>query len=116
MLVWDDVLGSDNEEGIVAAPVHRIRGSSNTSYPGVADGDPILWSRWDELRGDGAITRRLLLDRLADLGQYELQTGLRDIEPVELRLETRTFAGVIPAPSLSKVEPFLSQRSLISVA
>jgi hypothetical protein len=50
----DDVCRSDEEEEggidvIPAAPARRAS-SSNTSYPGVMDVDPIRWSRRDELR------------------------------------------------------------------
>ena len=39
----DDVSGSDDKEGVVGAPVHQIQVSSTTFYPGIADGEPILW-------------------------------------------------------------------------
>jgi hypothetical protein len=38
----DDVFESDEEEGAVDSTSGAL---SNTSYPGVADRDPILWSR-----------------------------------------------------------------------
>ena len=50
----DNVFQSDEDEeggidGIPVALAHRAL-SSNMSYPGVTDRDPICWSRWDELR------------------------------------------------------------------
>jgi hypothetical protein len=116
----DDVFGSDDEEGVVGAPVHRIRASSTTSYPGVADGDPILWSRWDELRGDDGVVRRLLFLGYSMGLQIWDCTSLGSVSEI-LNLSDSdwgrvTFAGVLPAPSLSKVDPFASQRPLIGVA
>jgi hypothetical protein len=62
----DDVFGSDDESEVVGPLAHKIRASSNTSYPGTSDGDNILRSMWDGLRGvDGAgyNMRRLLFLR-----------------------------------------------------
>ena len=54
----DAVFGSDDEEGGATLRSPGIgRTSSSTSYPGVNDGDAIVWSRWDDLREKGAIPR-----------------------------------------------------------
>lgn len=45
----DEVFGSDEEEAALRSPGIG-RTLSSTSYPGVGDGDSILWSRWDELK------------------------------------------------------------------
>ena len=120
---FDDVFRSDEEEEvgidvIPTAPVRRAS-SSNTSYPGVTDGDPIRWSRWDELRDTNSplLVRRLLflgyskglqIWDCTTLGVVEEMLNLSDWGCV-------TFAGVLCAPSQSKLDPFASQRPLIGV-
>ena len=54
----DAVFGSDDEEGGATLMSPAIgRTPSSTSYPGIDDGDVIIWSRWDHLREKGAIPR-----------------------------------------------------------
>jgi hypothetical protein len=121
----DDVFRWDEEEeggidAIQAVPARRAS-SSNTSYPGVTDGDPIRWSRWDELRDTNS---PLLVRRLSFLGySMGLQiwdcTSLGAVEEI-LNLSGSdwrcvTFAGVLSPLPQSKVDPFASQRPLIGV-
>jgi hypothetical protein len=121
----DDVFPSDEEEeggidGIPAAPARRAS-SLNASYPGVTDGDSIHWLRWDELRDTNtpSLVRRLLfLSYSMGLHIWDC-TSLGAVEEM-LNLSGSdwgrvTFAGVLSAPSPSKVNPFASQRPLIGV-
>jgi hypothetical protein len=118
----DDVFGSDEEDGGVLAPAAaKNRTSSHTSYPGVADGDLMLWSKWDESRdhGDSSLARRLLF-----LG-YSMGLQIWDCSSLGSVSEILNlsgsdwgrivFAGVLHAPSLSKVDPFMSQRLLMGM-
>ena len=112
----DDVFGSDEEEVVV----DPARGAlSNTSYPGVADGDPVLWSRWDQLLDKNKLARRLLflgysmglqIWDCTNLGAVSeiLNLSKSDWGPVD-------FAGVLHPPPPSEVDPFVSQRPLIGM-
>ena len=113
----DDVFGSDEEEAVDVTPARGQRAYSNTSYPGVADGDPILWSRWDQLRDDCKLERRLLFLGYSIGLQIWDCTNLGSVSEI-LNLSSPewghiTFAGVLPAPPPSEVDPFVSQRPLI---
>jgi hypothetical protein len=116
------VFGSDDEESEVVGPLaHEMRASSNTSHRGASDEDNILWSRWDKLRGvDGAVynMRRLLFLGYSTGLQIWDCTNLASVTEI-LSLsgsdwERVKFAGVLPAPSFSKFDPFASQRPLIT--
>lgn len=58
----DKVFGSDNEDGgidgALASANTKSQVSWNTSYPGAAEGDPILWLRWET--SNSLLARRLL--------------------------------------------------------
>jgi hypothetical protein len=117
----DDVFGSDEEEeGEELVPPFGRRVSSNTEYPGVADGDPILWSRWDELRGDSTQFARRFLFLGYSMGlQIWDCTSLGSVSEI-LNLSGSDwgrvmFAGILPSPSPSTADPFASQRPLIGV-
>ena len=116
------MFGSDDKESEVVGPLaHEMRAASNTSYRGASDEDNILWSRWDKLRGvDGAVDnmRRLLFLGYSTGLQIWDCTNLGSVTEI-LNLsgsdwERVKFAGVLPAPSFSKFDPFASQRPLIA--
>jgi hypothetical protein len=115
----DDVFGSDEEDGVVGEALsHRMQVPSNTSYPGAADGDPILWSRWDVLR-DENLKRLLFLEYSTGLQIWDCTNLGSVIEILNLsRSEWSgvTFAGVLPPPPPSTLDSFASQRPLIGIA
>ena len=112
----DDVFGSDEEDVVI----DNARGAlSNTSYPGVTDGDPIHWSRWDQLLDESKLARRLLFLGYSMGLQIWDCTNLGAVSEI-LNLSKSdwgrvAFAGVLHPPPPSQVDPFVSQRPLIGV-
>lgn len=119
-----DVFGSDDEEDerqiVGGQPVfERHTTLPATSYPGAADGDPILWSRWDELRAGSNARRLLFLGYSVGLQIWDCSCLGSVSEILNLSGSDRgciSSAGVLPAPPSSSVDPFVSQRPLIGMA
>src|ERR1700728_3933714 len=117
MMFW-----SDEEDGGVHVPVAaKNRTSSHTSYPGVADRDLILLSRWDESRdhSDSSLARQLLFLgysmglQIWDCTILGSVSGILNLSCSDLGRVV--FAGFLHAPPLSKVDPFVSQRPLMGM-
>lgn len=102
-----DVFGSDEEEERQAPVSERHGTSAATLYPGVANGDPILWSRWDELWANSAWRRLLFLSYSVGLQIWDY-SSLGSV-PEILNLSSPDWGhfssvGVLPAPPPSKVD------------
>lgn len=112
----DDVFGSDEEDAAGAAPALTTRTLSNTSYPGLDDGDAILWARWDQLK-EGA-KQLLFLGYAAGLQVWDC-TRLASVSEL-LNLSNSewgrvAFAGVLPPPASSRGDAFAGERPLIGM-
>jgi hypothetical protein len=109
--------GSDEEEERQAPVFERHATLAATSYPGVADGDPILWSRWDQLGVDSARRRLPFLDysvgpQIWGCSSLGSVSEILNLSGPDCRHVT---SGVLPAPPPSMVAPFAPQRPLISL-
>jgi hypothetical protein len=133
----DDVFGSDDDgENGSAAPIAAasggrrlsFSGNTNTSYPvvstdGPGGGDPILWSRWDQLSASPIPKRLLFLGytrglQIWDCTNLEAVVEVLNLSAAALNWGRVLFAGVLTAPSLSyshKFDLFAGQRPLIGV-
>lgn len=110
----DEVFGSDEDETAFAPPIVR-RPLSATSYPGVGEGDMILWSRWDELRVEATHSKRLLFLGYSSGLQIWDCTCLGSVSEIlnisGSNLGRIVFAGVLPSSTLGA--DLISQRPLI---
>ena len=114
----DEVFGSDEEDENIAGPPEMSRRTlSATSYPGVGDGDMILWSRWDELREDFTHSRRLLFLGYSSGLQIWDCTNLGSVSEIlnisGSHIGRLVFAGVLPVSRSLNADSFMSQRPLI---
>ncbi|KAI9464881.1 hypothetical protein HD554DRAFT_2026168 [Boletus coccyginus] len=105
------VLGS--EDGDVIHGNHRL-----TGYPTAAEGDSVLWSRWDSLPQPKSTTRRVLFLGYSSGFQMWDCTNLASVSEV-LNLSAPswghvTFAGALPPPVADDVQ-FSSLRPLIGI-
>lgn len=113
-----EVFGSDDEDENESA-VSIERRTLSTTYPGVGEGDMILWSKWDQLRVDFIHSRRLLFLGYSSGLQIWDCTNLGSVSEVlnmsDSDLGRIEFAGVLAASPSFGTDSFISQRPLIGI-
>ncbi|KAG1741253.1 hypothetical protein EDB19DRAFT_1634624 [Suillus lakei] len=90
-----------------------------TTYPTAAEGDSIMWSRWDTLIENGSRPRRILLLGYATGLQIWDCTILGSVSEIlnltDYPFGSVTFAGVLATPHSSRERDYDSSRPLIGV-
>ncbi|KAG1787184.1 uncharacterized protein HD556DRAFT_1410590 [Suillus plorans] len=90
-----------------------------TTYPTAAEGDSIMWSRWDTLIENGSRPRRILLLGYTTGLQIWDCTILGSVSEIlnltDYPFGSVTFAGVLAAPHSSGEREYDSSRPLIGV-
>lgn len=90
-----------------------------TTYPTAAEGDSIMWSRWDTLIENGSRPRRILLLGYTSGLQIWDCTVLGSVSEIlnltDYPFGSVTFAGVLVAPHSSRESDYDASRPLIGV-